>query len=100
MEYEVKSEVFRDACAVGDEDKVKSLVKQDPGIINKLDSLTGRMGLRRGHDSIRWLLSLPGVDTNHRYMPMESNFTALHVASSREHSLDFVITLTQRNSPP
>ena len=88
---------LRDACLVGDEEKVKSLVKQDPGIINKPDrsGWTGLLiSLTAGHHSFtRWFLSLPGIDTNQRFMP--TNFTALHIATIRGHPLNIVITLAK-----
>ena len=91
------AEAFIDACRVGDQNEVKSLVKQDPGIINKPDSQTGRMGLmlllQKGHHSLtRLLLSLPGIKSNHL---AESTFTALHIASIDGHPLDIVITLAK-----
>ena len=84
---------FTVACLLGDEDEVKSLVMQDPGILNSkgINGLMLSMGV--GHHSLgRWLLSLPGIDTNHR---SRNGATTLHLAMTLGYPLDIVITLAK-----
>ena len=80
-----------------DEDEAKSLIKRDPGVFNKKHK-TGLSGLtfslNEGHHSLtRWLLSLPGIDTNYHATTM--NVTPLHIACSFKHPLDIVIALAK-----
>ena len=86
-------------CRAGDESEAKSMVERDPRLTNKQDSdgATGLMAtlLCKHHSLCRWLLSLPGLDTNLRD---EDNFTALHYACQWGAALDIVITLATLSS--
>jgi len=87
---------FITACWHGDESKAKSLLERDPGLLNSQDSL-GYTGLMRAMSSrkyflCRFLLSLPGLDTNLHNDDIYS-FTALHIACYQDAPLDIVATL-------
>ena len=101
-------EEFISACRYGDDNKVRSMVERDPALPNKPDS-DGNTGLtvalRYKHHSIsRWLLSLPGLDTNVR-VPLLSccdilDWTyvgkeCMDLACFFDAPLDIVITLAK-----
>jgi len=91
--------VFIDACVNGDKSEAKSMVERDPGLHNKQGRLgvTGPMWavIFKQHSICRWLLSLPGLDTNLRD---GGNWTALHYACQFDTPLDFVIALVRLSS--
>ena len=64
------------------------MVERDPGLLNKQNS-QGYTGLMEAlmnylHSLYRWLLSLPGLDTNLRN---GNNVTALHTACQNDAPL-------------
>lgn len=73
---------FIDACGEGDETEARAMYKKDPEVINQTDDYEiDRTGLIKSlvskHYSItRWLLSLPGINTNF----FTKNMSPLHVA--------------------
>ena len=88
------------ACKNGDESEVKSLLEKDPGLLNKQDG-RGRTGLMKAlnkeqYSLSRWLLSLPGLDTN---FYDEDSETALHQACHNASPLDIVTTLVRLSTP-
>ena len=92
-------EEFITKCVAGDESEAKSMVERDPGLHNKQDSegWTGLMEALRykRHSLSRWLLSLPGLDTNLRN---KWNDTALNLACYYDAPLDIVIALVRLSS--
>ena len=86
-------------CGRGDESEAKSMVERDSGLHNQQDT-DGETGLMRAllftrHSLSRWLLSLPGLDTN---ISSKNNFTALHCACWSGAPLDIVMSLTRLSS--
>ena len=92
-------EEFTEACARGYEDEAKSMLERNPGLHNMRDTrgYTGLMrALRFEHPTLyRWLLSLPGLDTNVRD---EDDTTALHCGCQWGAPLDIVFTLVRLSS--
>ena len=100
LSYKMSSDEFVNSCRCGKLSEAKSMVERDPGLLNKQrsDGSTGLMcALDNGNHSLcRWLLSLPGLDTN----ISDNNWKkALHYASMRNAPLDIVITLIRLSSP-
>ena len=91
--------VFIAKCGAGDESAAKSILEEDPELHNEQDSVgwTGLMMALRNerHSLTRWLLSLPGLDTNLRE---RGNETALHYACYYGAPLDIVIALVRLSS--
>ena len=106
---------FIAACIRNNKNAAKSQIEQDPGVINKFGEedlditdfppgedtwywypVTGWTGLMatlqfRHHSLARWLLSLPGLDTN--VCDELDSETALHFAVGFKAPLDIVIQL-------
>jgi len=89
-------DAFTERCKRGEESEAAALLERDPGIQNKLDSygwtgLMAALGYKR-HSLSRWLLSLPGLETN--ICDGNSN-TSLHKACEYDAPLDIVIALVR-----
>ena len=91
---------FAGACRNGDLTKARLLYKQDPKVLNMQDMQDGFTVmidaiLDRNLDISRWLLSLPGLDTN--ICDFEKD-TALHAVGHCNTPLDIVIKLAKLSS--
>jgi len=84
------------ACHAGDEKKARELYDSDKSVLNSQDDegITGLpvAFLKENHSICRWLLSLADIDVN---LTCYDNFSALHVAATRNTPLDLVIALTR-----
>jgi len=96
---------FIRACHAGDENKAKEVYESDQSVLNTTAThvargysfnITGLMAaLTEGHHSIcRWLLSLPGIDTNNKSVinSVEVHM-AFYFAVSYNAPLDLIISL-------
>jgi len=92
---------FIDVCEKGDKSEAKNMVERDPSLCNKQYrvgiSVTGLMWALeyKQHSLSRWLLSIPGLDSNIRN---GTNRTALHISCVWDAPLDVVITLVRLSS--
>ena len=97
-------QAFCEACDRCDETEAKSIAEMDPGVHNKQDeegytglmcALNGEFGHRR-NSLIRWLLSMPDLDTS--LSEEWGGWTALHFACEVGLDIDILIGLVRVSS--
>jgi len=106
----LNSESFISACFTGDEDQAKEVYGSDHSVLNtthlfdnngKILKLTGLMValLGKHHSICRWLLSLPGIDTNIKAaVDSVEEYAAFCIAAARGAPLDLITSLARRAS--